>query len=87
LPTTLPELRFSFLRALDPIDGEPTKIACIGGFAVTQHYGSPRMTVNLDVIDVALVRRRQRLPVATKRRVCASTTWKLGKLNAAGVRL
>ncbi len=61
MPTTLPEPWLSFLRALDPIAGEPTKIPCIGGFAVTQHYGSPRMTVDLDVIDVAPVAARNRL--------------------------
>jgi hypothetical protein len=53
LPTVLPEPWLSFLMELDPIAGEPTKIPCIGGFAVTQHYGSARTTVDLDVIDVA----------------------------------
>ena len=43
--TTLPEPWLSFLRELDPIAGEPTKIPCIGGFAVTQYYGSVRTTV------------------------------------------
>ncbi len=38
--TTLPELWLSYLKELDPIAGGPTKIPCIGGFAVTQHYGS-----------------------------------------------
>jgi len=46
LPTTLPEPWLSFLKELDPIAGEPTKIPCIGGFAVTQHYGSDRTTVD-----------------------------------------
>jgi hypothetical protein len=64
LPTTLPEPWLSFLRALDPIAGEPTKIPCIGGFALTQHYGSPRMTVDLDVIDVAPMAARNRLVAA-----------------------
>ena len=49
--TTLPEPWLSFLRKLDPIAGEPTKIPCIGGFAVTQHYGFARTTVGVDVID------------------------------------
>jgi hypothetical protein len=57
----LPEPWLSFLRELDPIAGEPTKIPCIGGFAVTQHYGSNRTTVDLDVIDVAPIAPRNRL--------------------------
>ena len=48
---TLPEPWLSFLKELDPIAGEPTKIPCIGGFAVTQHYGSARTTVGVDMID------------------------------------
>jgi len=63
LRTTLPEPWFSFLRDLDPIAGEPTKIPCIGGFAVTQHYGSARTTVDLDVIDVAPIASRNRLRI------------------------
>ena len=59
--TTLPEPWLSFLKELDPIAGEPTKIPCIGGFAVTQHYGSVRTTVDLDVIDVAPIASRNRL--------------------------
>jgi hypothetical protein len=43
----------SFLKELDPIASEPTKIPCIGGFAVTQHYGSARTTVGVDVIDAS----------------------------------
>jgi Nucleotidyltransferase of unknown function (DUF6036) len=77
LPTTLPEPWLSFLKELDPIAGEPTKIPCIGGFAVTQHYGSDRTTVDLDVIDVAPIASRNRLieaggkgsPLARKHRV------------------
>jgi hypothetical protein len=61
LPTTLPEPWISFLRELDPLAGEPTNIPCIGGFAVTQHYGSDRTTVDLDVIDVAPIASRNRL--------------------------
>ncbi len=49
--TTLPDPWLSFLKELDPIAGEPTKIPCIGGFAVTQHYGSARTTVGVDLID------------------------------------
>lgn len=59
--TTLPEPWLSFLRELDPIAGEPTKVPCIGGFAVTQYYGSTRTTVDLDVIDVAPIASRNRL--------------------------
>jgi hypothetical protein len=77
LPTTLPEPWLSFLRELDPIAAEPTKIPCIGGFAVTQYYGSDRTTIDLDVIDVAPVASRNRLieaggkgsPLARKHRV------------------
>lgn len=59
--TTLPEPWLSFLRELDPVAGEPTKVPCIGGFAVTQYYGSTRTTVDLDVIDVAPIASRNRL--------------------------
>lgn len=59
--TTLPEPWLSFLKELDPIAAEPTKIPCIGGFAVTQYYGSSRTTVDLDVIDVAPIASRNRL--------------------------
>jgi len=51
LRITLPEPWLSFLKELDPIAGEPAKIPCIGGFAVTQHYGSVRTRVGVDVID------------------------------------
>jgi hypothetical protein len=61
LPTTLPEPWLSFLKELDPIAGEPTKIPCVGGFAVTQYYGSTRTTIDLDVIDVAPISSRNRL--------------------------
>jgi hypothetical protein len=61
LPTTLPEPWLSFLRELDLVAGEPTRIPCIGGFAVTQHYGADRTTVDLDVIDVAPVDARNRM--------------------------
>ncbi len=61
MPTTLHEPWFSFLKDLDPIAGEPTKIPCIGGFAVTQYYGLARTTADLDVIDVAPLAARKRL--------------------------
>lgn len=61
MPTALPEPWLSFLKELDPIAGEPTKLPCIGGFAVTQHYGSTRTTIDLDVIDVAPIASRNRL--------------------------
>ncbi len=64
MPTTLPEPWLSFLMELDPIAGEPTKLPCIGGFAVTQHYGSKRTTVDVDVIDVAPIAARNRLLAA-----------------------
>ncbi|HUZ94528.1 MAG TPA: hypothetical protein VMU57_06405, partial [Edaphobacter sp.] len=80
--TTLPEPWLSFLRELDPIAGEPTKIPCIGGFAVTQYYGSVRTTVDLDIIDVAPIASRNRLleaggkvkPMALRRVAIGSAT-------------
>jgi hypothetical protein len=60
----LPEPCLSFLKELDSIAGESTKIPCIGGFAVTQYYGSARTTVDLDVIDVAPIASRNRLTEA-----------------------
>jgi hypothetical protein len=57
----LPEPWLSFLKKLDLIAGELTKIPCIGGFAVTQYYGSDRTTVDVDVIDVAPIASRNRL--------------------------
>ncbi len=59
--TTLPEPWLSFLKELDLIAGEPTRVPCIGGFAVTLYYGSARTTVDLDVIDVAPIASRNRL--------------------------
>ena len=53
MPTTLPEPWLSFLKELDPIAGEPTKVPCFGGFAITQHYGLARSTVDIDVLDLA----------------------------------
>jgi hypothetical protein len=87
LPTTLPDPSLSFLLALDPIAGEPAKIPYIGGFAVTQHYVSPRMTVDLDVIDVAPGAKGAKGPRSPRSIGSASTTRKIGELSVAGIHL
>lgn len=61
MPTTLPDPWFSFLKELDEIAGETTVVPCFGGFAVTQHYGLSRTTVDIDVLDVAPIAVRNRL--------------------------
>jgi hypothetical protein len=61
LPTTLPEPWLSFLTELDEIAGEPTVLACFGGFAVTQQYGLTRPTSDLDVLEIAPANARHRL--------------------------
>ena len=71
LPTTLPEPWFSFLKELDQIAGETTRIPCHWWFrdhaalcAITQHHGSARTIGDLDVIDVAPIASRNRLLAA-----------------------
>jgi hypothetical protein len=41
---------FSFLSELDTAMGEPVDLHCMGGFVVSQHYGFPRETSDLDVL-------------------------------------
>lgn len=49
----IPEPWRSFLRELDELANEETRLDCMGGFVVTQLYGSPRTTSDLDVMEVA----------------------------------
>ncbi len=42
----------SFLTEVDAELGEPADFYCIGGFAVSQHYGFGRETADLDVLSV-----------------------------------
>lgn len=49
----LPEPWRSFLAAIDASAGAPLPLHCIGGFAVSLHYGLARPTGDLDVVDVA----------------------------------
>jgi hypothetical protein len=42
----------SFLTELDAQLAEPADFHCIGGFVVSQHYGSGRETADLDVLTV-----------------------------------
>jgi hypothetical protein len=43
----------SFLGDLDANLEEPTDFHCIGGFAVSQHYGFSRETADLDFLTMA----------------------------------
>jgi hypothetical protein len=43
---------FSFLTDLDAYLEEPTDFHCIGGFAVSQHYGFSRETADLDILTL-----------------------------------
>ena len=61
MPIILPEPWLSFLKELDSIAGESTIVPCFGGFAVTQHYGLARSTVDIDVLDVVPLVARSRL--------------------------
>ena len=49
----MPEKWRSFLAALDEIAAVETRLDCIGGFVVTQCYGSARETIDLDVVVLA----------------------------------
>jgi hypothetical protein len=48
-----PEPWHSFLRELDDLVSEDVRLDCIGGFVVTQIYGLPRPTADIDVIELA----------------------------------
>jgi Nucleotidyltransferase of unknown function (DUF6036) len=50
---TIPEPWRSFLRELDALVTEETRLDCMGGFVVTQLYGFSRSTSDLDVMEVA----------------------------------
>jgi len=41
------------MAMLDQKFSGPTTLVCVGGFAMTHRYGSPRQTHDLDVCDVA----------------------------------
>lgn len=49
----MPQKWRSFLAALDEIAAVETRLDCIGGFVVTQCYGSARETNDLDVVVLA----------------------------------
>jgi len=48
----MPEPWFSFLSAIDRAATAPISLQCIGGFAVSLHYGLSRPTGDIDVIEV-----------------------------------
>ncbi len=48
-----PEPWHSFLRELDEAVDDIVRLACIGGFVVTQLYGLERPTADIDVIELA----------------------------------
>jgi len=51
----------SFLRELDEKATEETRLDCMGGFVMTQHYGFSRETADLDVLEIAPGEQRARL--------------------------
>ncbi len=51
---------FSFLAELDSYLVDPADFHCIGGFAVSQHYGFGRETADLDILSI--VPKRLTLP-------------------------
>ncbi len=56
-----PEPWHSFLRELDAIATEEVDFQCLGGFVVTQQYGFPRPTADIDVLSIAPVDQRTEL--------------------------
>ena len=48
----MPEPWFSFLSAIDRAATAPISLQCIGGLAVSLHYGLSRPTGDIDVIEV-----------------------------------
>ena len=53
MPEMPPEPWGAFLADLDSVAHEPVALHCIGGFAVSLHFGLLRPTADLDVVDVA----------------------------------
>ena len=49
----IPEPWHSFLKELDQAASAEVSLHCIGGFVVTQLYGLPRQTADVDVIAIA----------------------------------
>ncbi len=56
-----PEPWHSFLRELDAIATEQVDLQCLGGFVVTQRYGLPRPTADIDVLSIAPIDQRAKL--------------------------
>jgi hypothetical protein len=50
--SVVPEPWNSFLRDLDRILNQPADFHCIGGFVITNFYGSKRETRDVDVLEV-----------------------------------
>jgi hypothetical protein len=53
LNACLPEPWHSFLAEIDAALAKPVSINCIGGFALTVHYGMSRPTADVDVLEVS----------------------------------
>lgn len=51
-PDSVPEPWRSFLQELDEAVGEEVRLACMGGFVVTQFYGFSRSTVDIDALSI-----------------------------------
>jgi hypothetical protein len=60
----IPEPWHSFLKELDQAVSVEVSLHCIGGFVITQMYGLPRQTADVDVITIAP--RDEQVPVLQK---------------------
>lgn len=52
-PMAAPEPWHSFLTELEAMVNEEVRLQCLGGFVVTQRYGMPRPTADVDVLSIA----------------------------------
>lgn len=57
----IPEPWRSFLAELDELAGRETHLECLGGFVLTQLYGLPRQTADLDSLSVTPMEQMKRL--------------------------
>jgi hypothetical protein len=52
MPAEIPEPWSSFLADLDALTKTETRLECLGGFVLTQIYGLPRYTADLDSVTI-----------------------------------
>jgi hypothetical protein len=58
---TIPEPWYSFFKEIDSWLEEETVLEILGGFVITQVYGSPRTTADIDVVSINPRRSSQKL--------------------------